>query len=245
MQFLVGYRFTVINSSLASQRSLASSIQRLSHWGLDAYFYPQASVKMSPDGEQPPLLIEAPPKPSTSWNAVWSLVKYAIWVIPLVLVAIYVSSLHSEIGLIARENIVLKEENVVLKDAASVTPDPVATTVFSTYTSVSTSTTTLTVPNKWFFAGDSSVPSEPPEPTHLHWESIDDPPPVYTVTPSATPSPKSTVSKGNTYEKSKSLSPWSSGQLPSSKQMTEHLRWAIVQLWKVVLKVYHYPLDPP
>ena len=209
---------------------------------MEAYFYPQAAVKMSPDGQEPPLLIEAPPKPSTSRNAV-SHSTGLLWAIPVILiaVAVYASHLHSMMGLI-------EKENAVLKEASLVTPDPVTTTVFSTYTatttSVSTATTTLTVGNKWFFAVDSSVPPEPSE-THLPWESIDEPPPSHTSMPSATPSPKRSPTRDGALEPPKNPSPWSSVHLPSSKEMTEHLRWAIVKLWKVVLKAYHYPVDPP
>lgn len=223
---------------------MAASVERLTHWSLAAYFYPQAAIKMSPDGQRPQLLIEPPPKLSTSRTVVPNLVKFAMWAIPAIFVVVYASYLHSKMGLIERENAVLKE-------ASLVTPNPVTTTVFSTYTATSvstattTATTTLTVGNKWFFVGDSSVPSEPSEPTHLPWESIDDPPPVHINTPSATPSPKPSPSKKSVFEPSKKPSPWSSVQLPSSKEMTEHLRWAIVKLWKVVLQVYHYPLDPP
>lgn len=225
---------------------MADSIQKLTHWGLAGYFYPQAAVKMSPDGQQPRLLIEPPPKPTTSRKFVWTLGKTVSWVIPAILLAVYAWYLHSEMGQIRKENTVLKEANVV-------TPDPVTTTVFSTFfstftattTSVSTATTTLTVGNKWFFAGESSAVSEPPEPTHFPWESIDDPPPVYTSTPSAKPSPEPTHSKNDVFETLKNPSPWPSIQLPSNKEMTEQLRWAMVKLWKVVLKVWHYPLDPP
>ena len=199
---------------------------------------------MSPDGQQPALLIEPPPKPSTSRNLAPTLAKSALWIIPVILIVVYASYLHSEMGRV-------RSENNVLKEASRVTPDPVTTTVFSTFTATTTSvstataTTTLTVGNKWFFAGDSSAASEPSEPTDLLWESIDGPPPAYTRTPSATPSPTPTYSRNDVFEASKDLSPWSSIQVPSSREMTEHLRWAIVKLWKVVLKVYHYPLDPP
>lgn len=242
VQFFVGYQFTILSSSLASRKTMGGSIQKLTHWGLAAYFYPQAAVKMSPDGEQP-LPIEAPPKPSTSRSLGSTLVSLALWIIPAILILAYASYLHSEMGQIRRENTVLKE-------ASLVTPDPVTTTVFSTFTatttSVSTATATLTVGNKWFFAGDDSTAAlESSEPTHLPWESVDDPLPAYTSTPSATPSPTSAYSKHGIFEGSKDPSPWSSIQLPSSREMTEHLRWAIVKLWKVVLKVYHYPLDPP
>lgn len=224
---------------------MAASIEKLTHWGLDAYFYSHAAIKMSPDGQQPPLPIEAPPAPSTNRNLAPNSVKFAMWVIGIIAV-VYASYLHSKVGLIERENAVLKE-------ASSVTRDPVTTTLFSTYTatsistatSVSTATTTLTVANKWFFVGDSSVPSEPSEQTHLPWESIDDPPPAFTNTPSATPEPEHFPSKNSVFEPSNNPSPWSSIKLPSSEEMTEHVRWAIVKLWKVVLKVYHYPLDPP
>ncbi|KAF9652917.1 hypothetical protein BDM02DRAFT_3160414 [Thelephora ganbajun] len=234
-----GYQFTIISSSLACRKTMAS-VQRLTHWGLEAYFYPQTVVKMSPDGQQSRPLIEAPPKSSTSWNVVPALTKFAMWAIPAILFIIYGSYLHSKMGQILRENVILKE-------ASLVTPDPVTTTIFSTFTatttSVSTTTTTLTLGNKWFFAGDSA--SEPSEPTHLPWESIIDPPLAYTSTSLVTPSPRPTDSKKSVFEASKDPSPWSSIQLPSKKEMTEHLRWAIVKLWKVVLKVYHYPLDPP
>ena len=227
---------------------MGGSVQKLTHWGLAACFYPQAAVRMSPDGEQPRLLIEPPPKPITSRNSssTSTLGKIALWIIPAILLVVYASYLHSEMGQVRREYTVLKE-------ASLATPDPVTTTVFSTFTatatttsvSVSTATTTLTVGNKWFFAGDSSAASESPEPTHYPWESIEDPPPAHTSTPSAKPSLKPAESKSGVFETSKDLSPWSSVQLPSSREMTEHLRWAIVKLWKVVLKVYHYPLDPP
>jgi len=227
---------------------MGGSVQKLTHWGLAACFYPQAAVKMSPDGERPHLLIEPPPKPTTSRGSASTLGKAALWIIPAILLAVYASYLHSKMGQV-------RNENTVLKEASLATPDPVTTTVFSTFTataistttsvSVSTATTTLTVGNKWFFAGDSSAAPESLEPTHYPWESIDDPLPAHTSTPSAKPSPKPTESKSGVFEASKDLSPWSSVQLPSSREMTEHLRWAIVKLWKVVLKVYHYPLDPP
>jgi hypothetical protein len=232
----------VLSSSLACRKTMAASVERLTHWDLAAYFYPQAAVKMSPDGQQPQLLIEPPPKPSAGRDVISKWVKIAMWAIPAILVAVYASYLHSRMGLIERENAVLKE-------ASLVTPDPITTTIFSTYTatttSVSTATTTLTVANKWFFAGDSSVPTEYSEPTYLPWESIDDPPPVYTTTPLATPSPKHSPSKNSVFEPSKNPSPWSSIQLPSSKEMSERLRWAVVKLWKVALKVFHFPVGPP
>jgi len=224
---------------------MGGSIQKLTHWGLAAYFYPQAAVKMTPDDQQPRLLIEPPPKPTKSRNFVSTLGKSVLWIIPAILLIAYASYLHSEMGQIQRENTVLKE-------ATLVTPDPVTTTVFSTFTatttSVSTATTTLTIASKWFFAGDPSVVSELPEPTHLPWESIDDPPPIYTSTPpSAKPPPPKPVDPKKGIEAPKDPSPWTSIQLqlPSSREMRVHLRWVIVGLWKVVLKVYHYPLDPP
>lgn len=215
---------------------MSASVEKLTHWGLAGYFYPQATVKMSPDSQRSQLLIEPPPKPNTNRVAVSNLVRLATWA-TVILIAVYASY--------------IKRENAVLKEASLVTPNPVTTTttVFSTYTatatSVSTATTTLTVGNKWFFAGDSSAHSELTEPTQLPWESIDDPLPVYTSTPSATPSPIPSPSKNSVLEPSKNPSPWSSIQLPSSKEMTERLRWAMVKLWKAVLQVYHYPLDPP
>jgi hypothetical protein len=143
---------------------MGGSVQKLTHWGLAAYFYPQAAVKMSPDGQQPPLLIEPPPKPTANQNSVSTLGKSAFWIIPAILLVVYASYLHSTMGQVQRENTVLKEANLA-------TPDPVTTTVFSTFTatstSVSTATTTLTVGNKWFFAGDpSACSSELSEPTH-------------------------------------------------------------------------------
>ena len=239
----VGYQFAIIDTSLASRKTTGGPTHRLTHWSLVAYFYPYVTVKMFPDGQQPHLLVEAPPKPSTGWNLVSILFKLIIWAIPLVLAIVYASYLKLELGQVQREV-------AVLKGASLTTPDPVTTTVFSTFTATSVSTSTtisttmITVGNKWFFAGDSSVSSEP---THLPWESMDDLHPAYTSTPSATPSPTPTELKGGVFEASKNPSPWSSVhlELPSSKEMTEHLRWAIVKLWKVVLKVYHYPLDPP
>ena len=241
VQVFVGYHFTIISSSLASRKTMGSSIQRLTHWSLVPYFYPNAAVKMSPDGQQPLLLIEPPPKPRAGWKAVPTFLKFASWVVPLIFILIHVSNLRLELGQ-------AREEAAVLKEASLVTPDPVTTTVFSTFTatttSVSTSTTVLTVGNKWFFAGDSSASSEP---THLPWESINDPPPSYPNAPPATPSPTQTESKKGVFEASKDPSPWTSVhlELPSTREMTEHLRWAIVGLWKVVLKVWNYPLDPP
>ena len=240
VQPFVGYHFTIISSSLASRKTMGSSIQRLTHWSLVPYFYPNAAVRMSPDNQQPPLLIEPPPKPPANWNFALTLFKFASWTIPLIFILIHMSNLTLELGQARREAADLKEANLA-------TPDPVTTTVVSTFTatttSVSTSTTVLTVGNKWFFAGDSSSASS--EPTHLPWESVDDPPPSYTITPSATPSPTQTDSKDGMA--SKNPSPWSSVHLdlPSTREMTEHLRWAIVGLWKVVLKVWNYPLDPP
>lgn len=222
---------------------MGGSVQRLTHWSLTAYFYPHAAVKMSPDGQEPPLLIEAPPKPSTSWNLVSTLLKLALWAIPLILAIAF----KLESGQAQREV-------AVLKGASLATPDPVTTTVVSTFTATSVSTSTtisttisttvITVGNKWFFAGDSPASSEP---THLPWESTDDVPPLYTSTPEPTPSPTPTESKSGVFEASKEPSPWSSIdlELPSSREMTEHLRWAIVKLWKLVLQAYHYPLDPP
>ena len=241
-QLFVGYQFTIISSSLASRVTMGGSIQRLNHWSLPAYFYPQAAVKMSPDDQQPHLLIEAPPKPTSSRNVVSTLLKFAFWTMSI-LAIVYASYLKLELGH-------SQQEVAVLKEATSVTPAPVTTTVFSiststsTITSISTSTTILTVGNKWFYAGDPSASSEP---THLPWESIDELPPVYTSTPSTTPSPVPTESKSGVSDASKNPSPWTSLhlELPSSKEMTEHLRWAIVELWKVVLRAYHYPLDPP
>lgn len=223
---------------------MGGSVQKLTHWGLTAYFYPQAAVKMAPDGPTPEgqqsRLIEAPPIPVTSQGFFPTLGKSALWVILAILLAIYASYLHSALGHIQREYTVLKEANLA-------TPDPVTTTVFSTFTATtttfSTATTTLTLGNKWFFAGDSSA--EPPEPTHLPWESIDDSPPTFTSTPSAKPTPEPTQAKDDVFETWKESSPWSSIPLPLSKEMTEHLRWAIVGLWKVVRKVWNYPLDIP
>lgn len=225
---------------------MGGSVQKLTHWGLTAYFYPQAAVKMAPDGPTPegqqPRLIEAPPGPATSQGFFPALGKSALWVILAILLAIYALYLHSVLGEIRREYTVLKEANLA-------TPDPVTTTVFSTFTatttSFSTATTTFTLGNKWFFAGDSSAASEPPEPTHLPWESIDNSLPAYSNAPSVKPRPEPTQPKDDIFEKSKDLSSWSTIQLPSSREMTEHLRWAIVGLWKVVRKVWNYPLDIP
>jgi len=220
---------------------MGSSIERLTHWSLVPYFYPNAAVRMSPDGQRPPLLIEAPPKARTSWN-VPTFLKFSSLAIPLIFILLHVSNLTLELGQARREAAVLKE-------ASLATPDPVTTTVFSTFTatatSVSTSTTVLTVGNKWFFAGDSSSASS--EPTHPFWESVDDLSPAYTSTPSATPSPIQTDSKKAVFEASKPHPPWLSVhlELPTTREMTEHFRWAIVGLWKVVLKVWNYPLDPP